>query len=38
MTAVRAAARLVSSIGVHSPGLENLSTHTPRSGARLTKT
>ena len=34
MTAVRAAARLVSSIGVLSPVLENLSTHTLRSDPR----
>ena len=34
MTAVRAAARLVSSIGVLSPVLENLSTHTLRSDLR----
>ena len=37
MTAVRAAARLVSSIGVLSPVLENLSTHTLRSDTRTHK-
>ena len=37
MRAVRAAARLVSSIGVLSPVLENLSTHTLRSDPRTQK-
>ena len=37
MTAVRAAAHLVSSIGMLSPVLENLSTHTLRSDPRTQK-